>query len=124
MRHDLVSDALSIINNAEMVGKTSCEVPKSKLIENILKVIKATGYIKDFKSNERTIIVELIGKINKIKSVKPRFSIKKDEYEKWETRYLPAADIGILVVSTPKGVINQHDAVKKGLGGKLIAFVY
>ena len=50
--------------------------------------------------------------------------MKKDEFEKWERIYLPSKDIGILVVSTSKGVMSHHEAKKLGIGGKLLGYVY
>jgi len=128
MRHDTLADVMSIINNAEKVGKNSCIVPASKLVGEVLNVIQKAGYIGKFEfiddGKSGKYKIELIGKINKTKAIKPRFSVKKDDYEKWENRFLPAKNFGILVVSTSKGVMSQEEAKKKGLGGKLLAFIY
>jgi small subunit ribosomal protein S8 len=42
----------------------------------------------------------------------------------WEHRYLPAVGVGILVVSTPQGVMSHSEAQEKGIGGRLIGYVY
>jgi len=39
-------------------------------------------------------------------------------------RFLPARDMGILVVSTSEGVMSHHEAAEKNLGGRLLAYVY
>jgi len=127
MRHDILSDVLFILNNTENIGKRSCDVPASNLVKNVLSVIQKSGYIGSFDfTDERKekFRVELVGRINKTRIIRPRFSVKKDEYEKWETRFLPAKDFGLLIVSTPKGVMSQNDAIEKGLGGKLLGFIY
>ena len=41
MRHDILSDALFVLNSAENIGKRSCDVPASNLVKNILSVIGA-----------------------------------------------------------------------------------
>jgi len=46
------------------------------------------------------------------------------EYEKWEKRFLPAFDFGLLIVSTSQGVMTHKEAREKGIGGRLIAYVY
>ncbi len=128
MRHDLLADILNSINNAEEIGRKSVTIPASKLVKEVLMVIQRSGYIGSFefiddrKSGKFTI--ELIGKINKSRAIRPRFPIKKDEFEKWEGRYLPARSFGILIVSTPKGVMSQKEAVEIGTGGRLLAYVY
>jgi small subunit ribosomal protein S8 len=128
MRHDLVSDVLNTITNAEKNGKNSCVFSASRIVKNILMVMQEEGYIGNFEfiddGKSGKFSVELIGKVNKSKSIKPRFPVKKNEFEKWEARYLPAKGFGILIVSTPKGLMSQAKAIEKGLGGRLIGFVY
>ncbi len=126
---DTLSNAMTTIKNAESTGKDKCEIrPASKLVGNVLKVFKDYGYIKGFEyiDDHRggVYVVELSGRINDCGAIRPRFSVKKTEYEKFEKRYLPARDFGILVVSTVKGVMSQKEAMERGLGGVLLAYVY
>ena len=53
--------------------------------------------------------------------VKP---IKREEMDKWESRYLPAQDFGLLILTTTQGIVSQNEAKKNGIGGKLLAYVY
>jgi len=129
MLNDPLADALSAIKNAEMVGKFEVVVkPASKLIANVLKVMKDYGYIEEFEfiddGKSGKFIVKLKGRINKCGVVKPRFSVKIREFEKWESRYLPARNLGILILTTSKGVLSHHEAKKLGIGGELLAYVY
>ncbi len=129
MSVDTLSNAMITIKNAEMIGKEKCEIqPASKLIGNILKVMKDYGYIKGFEYVEDhrggKFIVELAGRINDCGAVRPRFSAKVTEFEKFEKRYLPARDFGILIISTTKGVMSQIEARQRRLGGVLLAYVY
>ncbi len=129
MSVDTLSAAMITIKNAEMVGKNKCEIkPASKLIGNVLKVMKDHGYINGFEYVEDhkggKFVVELAGKINDCGAVRPRFSAKVTEFEKFEKRYLPARDFGILIVSTTKGVMSQIEARQRRLGGVLLAYVY
>ena len=65
-----------------------------------------------------------MGNINKCGSIKPRYNIKKEDYEKFEKRYLPAKDFGFLIVSTSKGVMSHMEAKEKNIGGRLLAYFY
>jgi small subunit ribosomal protein S8 len=47
-----------------------------------------------------------------------------NEFELWEKKFLPSREVGILVVSTSRGVLSHREAKEKGIGGKLLAFVY
>ena len=129
MRHDLLSDAMSIINNAEKVGKTECIIkPTSKLVKSVIKIMKDKGYIKEYEyieDNKGGILkVHLHKKINKCQAIRPRFPCKQDEIEKFETRFLPAKGFGILIISTPQGLMTNIEAKKKRIGGVMIAYVY
>lgn len=127
--NDPLADALSAIKNAERVGKKECIVkPASKLIGNVLKIMKEEGYIEEFEfiddGKAGIFKVKLKGRINNCNAIKPRFPVKKNEFEKWERRFLPARDFGILIVTTSKGVMTHREAKEVGIGGSLLAFVY
>ena len=128
MRHDLLSDVLHVINNAEKIGRRTVVVPASSLVKEVLSVIQKAGYIGDFEflddGRSGHFRIDLIRRINRSRTIKPRFAVGKDEFEKWETRYLPAKDFGILIVSTSKGMMTHKEAGEAKIGGRLIAYVY
>jgi small subunit ribosomal protein S8 len=129
MLFDPLADAMSTIKNAESIGKSECIIhPASKLIGSTLKVMADLGYIGEFEfvddGRSGMFKVKMAGKINKCGVVKPRFSAKVDELEKWEKRFLPARDFGVLIMSTSQGVISHNDARTRGIGGQLLAYVY
>jgi len=128
MKHDLISDVFTTIRNAEALGKKECIVPASNLAKNILKIMQKekyigeVSYIEDGKGGK--LRIQLLGKINECGAVRPRFSAGKDEIIKFEKRFLPAADIGILILSTSQGVMTHKDAKKRSIGGVLLGYVY
>lgn len=126
---DPVADGLISIKNSDHASKKECIYkPASKLFGEILKVIQANGYISSYEfvedNQDGRYKISLIGKINECRAIKPRYAVKKSKFEKYEKRYLPARDVGILIVSTPKGVLTHKEAKEKGLGGRLIAYIY
>ncbi|MBS3149408.1 30S ribosomal protein S8 [Candidatus Woesearchaeota archaeon] len=127
--NDTLSNTLSSILNSEKVGKSECSIPQSsKLIKEVLNLMKNNEYIGEFNDIEGTngqkIKVQLMGRVNKCGSIKPRFSVRKDNFEKYEKRFLPAKNFGILIVSTQKGIMTHLEAIEKGLGGRLLAYCY
>ncbi|MEM3444777.1 MAG: 30S ribosomal protein S8 [Thermoplasmata archaeon] len=128
MQHDLLNDALVKIKNAERSGKKECTVKASKLIGNVLKVMMDYNYVKQFEfvddGKSGLFRVELTGIINSCGVIKPRFSVKALEIEKYEARYLPGQDFGILILTTTAGVISNVKAKEMRIGGKLLAYVY
>ncbi len=129
MRHDPLNDAMSVLKNAQMAGKSECAIrPSSKLIGRVLKVMAERGYITSFEfiddGRGGIFNVRLNGNINNCGVIKPRFSVKRDEMERWEARFLPAQNFGILILTTTFGVMTHSDATEKGVGGRLLAYVY
>ncbi|MBU4246091.1 MAG: 30S ribosomal protein S8 [Nanoarchaeota archaeon] len=128
MLHDPLADAISAIRNAERAGKKDCIISKNtKLIREILSRMQETGYLEKFEvidsSRGGKIKATLSGKINDCKAIVPRFFVKKDAYVQWEKQFLPASGVGILLVSTSKGLVSHKD-VRGKLGGSLVAYVY
>lgn len=129
MLHDPLADACSCIKNAESVSKRIVIVkPASKLIGKCLRILQNYGYIGEFEIIEDgragKFKVQLLGKINKIGVIKPRAAVKVKDFEQMEKKYLPAVNFGILLVSTPKGVMSHIEAKKEHVGGRLLAYVY
>jgi len=128
MLQDTLADALSLIKNAERIGRRTCVTRASKEVKAVLKVLQDNNYIGMFEfiddGRSGKFRVELKGKIIDTNVIKPRFSMALDEFVKWEKRYLPARNIGLLVLTTPKGVIDHKKARELHIGGKLVCFVY
>jgi small subunit ribosomal protein S8 len=127
--NDTLANALSHILNCEKVGKPECTIKNaSKVIKSVMEILKSHGYINKITSisSEKgdTLVVELKGTINKCGAIKPRFPVKVSDYEKYERRYLPAKDFGVMLVSTTKGIMIHDKAMEANLGGKLIAYCY
>lgn len=124
-----LANVLSSIHNGAKVAHNAVELKNnSKVIRTVLDILKDQEYVVDYKVVEDgrggRLHVQLAGTINKIGVITPNFSVKYTDYEKWEKRYLPARDFGILVVSTSKGMMTHKQAQDLGIGGRLIAYCY
>jgi small subunit ribosomal protein S8 len=124
----LTNGLITIINN-EMRNKRECIIsPASKLLGRVLRIMQLNGYIGEFEfiDDGRTgkFKVQLLGRINKCSAIKPRFAVRVGEFEDWEKKFLPSRDVGLMVVSTSKGVMAHREAEEKNIGGRLLAFVY
>lgn len=126
MSHDIVADALNMIRNAKRAKK---EVIKVKIISNllieVLKIMKQAGAVKKYKISSKDGSVEItIGDLTDCKSIKPRFSCDKTQIEKYRRRYLPARNLGVMILSTNKGLMTHEEAQREQVGGCLIAYFY
>ena len=127
--NDTLAAALSKILNQEKIGKKECLIhPSSKVITKILTLLNKHRYVGKFEeitsARGGELKLHLLGKINNIGAIKPRFSLKIEEFEKFEKRYLPAKGMGILLVSTSKGILSHEEAKKAKVGGKLLIYCY
>ncbi len=126
---DTIANGMTTLMNNEMRLKRECVIsPASKLLGRVLRVMQLNGYMGEFEfiddGRAGKFKVQLLGRINKCAAIRPRFSMRADEFEKWERIFLPSKDIGILVVSTPRGVTSHKVAKEEKIGGRLLAFVY
>jgi len=129
---DPLANALATIYNNEIRGnKEALIMPASKLIASVLRVMQRYGYIGEFEHIDDgrwgKIKVQLLGRINRCGAVKPRYSVRYVDLlrvPQWMQRYLPSRDIGILIISTPRGVISHREAIEMRSGGVLLAYCY
>jgi small subunit ribosomal protein S8 len=129
LSNDPLADALNVIRTHERAGKRDCDIkPVSNFIKEVLLLFQRNNYIGEFElvddGKNGHFKVKLLGNINDTKVIKPRFSVRTDEWNKWEQRYIPSKDFGMLIVSTPYGLMTNAEAKKKGTGGQLVAYVY
>jgi len=127
---DPIADMLTRIRNAQAVGKTVVSMPSSRLKTSIAQVLKDEGYIDGFttRDNEGKEELEIGLKyyagepvIEKIERVsRPGLRIYKGRDE------LPRVmnGLGVAIVSTPKGVMADHDARDANVGGEIICTVF
>lgn len=128
-RQNIIADAMSTLKNASDGGKATCTLePASKLIGAMLRIMQDAGYIGsfDYVDDRRggQFQVHLSGGINKCGVITPRYPVGLDELEYWETRYLPAKNFGLLILTTSQGVLTHEQARQAGIGGELLGFVY
>lgn len=127
--NDPLSNVLSQIDAYERAGKKELVTRfTSKVIKKVLSIMQENNYLGGFEeikdSKGSTLKINLIGRINKTGVIKPRFSVKKDTFEKFEKRFLPAKDFGILIVSTPQGMMIHTEVKNKEIGGRLVSYCY
>ena len=126
---DTVSDMLTCIRNAQMMGIKKSKFPHSTLKTEILRVLKEEGYIEDFEvttdDNKKNIKVDLKyyqGKpvIEKIKRIsRPALRV----YKGYDQLPLVRGGLGIAIISTPKGVMVDKTARAQQVGGEILCTV-
>jgi len=126
---DPLVNALNTIINHENRRKKECIItPESNLVGRVLRLIQAKGYIGEIEyiddGRQGKFRVQLFGRINECKAIRPRYATKVKDMEKWEKRFLPSRDLGAVILSTPQGVLDHKAAKEQKVGGVVIAYVY
>ncbi|BCU67563.1 30S ribosomal protein S8 [Sulfolobales archaeon HS-7] len=121
----------SLYNNEIRRNKSSLVAPSSKLLINILRTLQKEGYVGEFEVIDDgrfgKLNVQLLGRINKCGPITPRFPLKYREMIDLPPhikKFLPSKELGIIIVSTPKGVMSHKDAAKERIGGIALGYVY
>jgi small subunit ribosomal protein S8 len=124
MSQDVTADALNMVMNAKKAGKPSVSTHRySKVLLGVLAIAKIRGHIKDYKVDKKILTIE-INKLNNCQAIKPRYTIKVQDINKYTKRFLPAKNIGTVIISTSQGLMTHQVAQEKNLGGSLIAYIY
>lgn len=128
---DPIGDMLTRIRNAQMRNKTTVIAPASKLRERVLQVLADEGYIRGFARTElgdgkSEISIELkyfdgtpvIRKIERVS--KPGRRVYAS------VRNIPTVNngLGVSILSTPKGVMADHQAREENVGGEVLCQVF
>lgn len=128
---DPLGDMLTRIRNGQQAGKEIVECPHSRIRENVCGVLKDEGYIRGFEikeseGNKKTLFIQL-------KYAEGRGVIRQlDRVSKPGRRVYRGVNdlprfyngLGVLVVSTPRGVMADHKARDEKVGGEVLCQVF
>ena len=128
---DPLGDMLTRIRNAYGRNKSSCLTPASRLRARVLEVLKSEGYIRDFsqtdfENGKSEISIELkyfdgkpvVREISRVSKPGRRVYVS--------AKSIPsvANGLGISILSTPKGVMADHEAREQNVGGEVLCQVF
>ena len=121
---DPIADFLVRLQNAFNVEQTHVSVPSSKVIQALAEVLKREGYISNavYHKNDNTLVVELA-----YKNGRPSIAGTKRISKPSRRMYQGVRDIkpvkhghGLLVLSTPAGILTGKEALQKRVGGEAL----
>jgi small subunit ribosomal protein S8 len=128
---DPLGDMLTRIRNAQQRRRGTVMTPGSKLRARVLDVLKSEGYIRDYSTTEfgngRTeFSIELkyfdgqpvIRRIQRVSKPGRRVYVSVDSMPQ------VADGLGIVILSTPQGVMADHEAREKNVGGEVLCQVF
>jgi len=120
---DPIADLLTRLKNASMSHKKHCDVLSSNFNRNLLQLLANKKFIKQFKESEdgRNLIVSLY--TDRIFELRRLSKPGRRLYVGHKSIPLSKALDGIVVISTPNGLMTAREAIKQKVGGELICEV-
>lgn len=131
MQTDPIADMLTRIRNANKAMHETAEMPTSRMKEQIARLLKEEGYIKDYRvqpgESFDTLVVELkfgrnreriITDVKRISKPGRRVYARKDRLPR------VLGGLGTAILSTSSGLVTARDAQERGIGGEVICFVW
>lgn len=131
-QNDIISDVITRIRNAQLAFQEYTVVPCSKFVLNFLEVLKNEGFINSFEAffetdHKKMVKVDLkyykkkpvISHISRVSKPSRRMYAKRDNLPK--NRH----GLGVYIISTPKGLMTDHQAREEFLvGGEVLCSVF
>ena len=127
---DPIADMLTRIRNANQMRYKEVEVPASKMKNEIARILKAEGFIVDYKvkkNNIQDILVLSLKYVDKERVITGLKRISKPGlrvYAKAEEIPSVLSGLGIAIISTSKGVMTDKEERKNSLGGEVLAYIW
>jgi small subunit ribosomal protein S8 len=128
---DLLSDVLTRVRNGQKAGHAFVVAPSSKLVKSALEVLISEGYIENYEEFEERTGVKQLKITLKYFAGKPVIKLLKRISKPGRRMYTGAQDLprshgglGTFIVSTSSGVMPDHEARQKNLGGELLCEVF
>ena len=127
---DPIADMLTRVRNANQMRYKEVEVPASKMKNEIARILKAEGFIVDYKvkkNNIQDILVLSLKYVDKERVITGLKRISKPGlrvYVKAEEVPSVLNGLGIAIISTSQGVMTDKEARKSSLGGEVLAYIW
>ncbi len=131
MLTDPIADMLTRIRNANRALHDSVSMPTSRMKEEIARILKEEGYVKDYRVVQASpvplLVIELkfakdrrrvITDLRRVSRPGRRVYAQKDRLPR------VLGGMGTAIMSTSSGVITSRQAAERGVGGEVIAYVW
>jgi small subunit ribosomal protein S8 len=131
MLNDPIADYLTRIRNALGSGHDEVDIPASRLKEEMSRILKEQGYIRDFHRKPAKVGEAIEIRLKYTEDRRPVIIGLERVSRPGRRRYVDHKEVprvhggtGTAIVSTSVGVMTGHEAKAKGVGGEVVAYVW
>jgi small subunit ribosomal protein S8 len=131
MLNDPIADYLTRIRNALGSGHDDVQIPASRLKEEMSRILKEQGYIRDFHRKPAKVGEAIEIRLKYTEDRRPVIAGLERISRPGRRRYVDHTEVprvhggtGTAIVSTSVGVMTGHEAKAKGVGGEVVAYIW
>jgi len=128
---DPIADMLTRVRNANLSMNEKADIPASKINDDIARILKREGYISDYKfiDNRKQGVLRLFlkygtGRERIIRGLRRVSKPGRRVYRKADAIPRVMGGLGIVIVSTSKGLMTDKQSREANIGGEIICEVW
>ena len=125
MIHDSIADLFTRIRNASYVQHSHVRVPSTKINESIVRILAQHGFIVNFQKSKNMLVLNLKYKKNQPIIVKLQRLSRPSCRLYVKTQHIPqiCGKLGVVFLSTSKGILSDREARHFKVGGEILGYV-
>nr|YP_009383912.1 ribosomal protein S8 [Morella rubra]YP_009917868.1 ribosomal protein S8 [Morella salicifolia]YP_009934800.1 ribosomal protein S8 [Morella cerifera]ARS44214.1 ribosomal protein S8 [Morella rubra]ARS44297.1 ribosomal protein S8 [Morella rubra]ARS44380.1 ribosomal protein S8 [Morella rubra]QLM01902.1 ribosomal protein S8 [Morella salicifolia]QNR95431.1 ribosomal protein S8 [Morella cerifera] len=134
MGKDTIADIITSIRNADMNRKGTVRIPSTNITENLVKILLREGFIENVRkhqeSNKSFLVLTLRHRRNRKGPYKTVLNLKRISrpglriYSNYQRIPRILGGMGIVILSTSRGIITDREARLEGIGGEILCYIW
>ncbi|KAG6618075.1 ribosomal protein S8 (chloroplast) [Carya illinoinensis] len=134
MGKDTIADIITSIRNADMNRKGTVRIPSTNITENLVKILLREGFIENVRkhqeSNKYFLVLTLRHRRNRKGPYKTVLNLKRISrpglriYSNYQRIPRILGGMGIVILSTSRGIITDREARLEGIGGEILCYIW
>ena len=134
MGRDTIADIITSIRNADMNKKGTVQIASTNITENIVKILLREGFIENVRkhqeNNKYFLVLTLRHRRNRKGTYRTIFNLKRISkpglriYSNYQRIPRILGGMGIVILSTSRGIITDREARLEGIGGEILCYIW
>nr|ARC98156.1 ribosomal protein S8 [Poterium spinosum] len=134
MSKDTIADIITSIRNADMNEKRTVRIPSTNITENIVKILLREGFIENVRKHQESakyfLVLTLRHRKNRKGPYRTVLNLKRISrpglriYSNYQRIPRILGGMGIVILSTSRGVMTDREARIEGIGGEILCYIW
>nr|YP_010273728.1 ribosomal protein S8 [Dinetus racemosus]UKO32136.1 ribosomal protein S8 [Dinetus racemosus] len=134
MSRDTIAEIITSIRNADMDRKRVVRIAATHITENIVRILLREGFIENVRkhreNNKKFLVLTLRHRRNRKRPYRRNFNLKRISrpglriYSKYERIPRILGGMGVVILSTSRGIMTDREARLEGIGGEILCYIW